>query len=516
MSGEFQYPITIKNAIDGLFHRTYLLPAIQRKFVWSHEQIEVLFDSIMRGYPINSFMFWEVKGKEIKDGFKFYETLTNYRQFFQDTNPEHIDTTGNSDFIAIIDGQQRLTSLYIGLKGTFAYRLPKKWLKNNEENIPTRHLYLNLSEPLPEEDERLMHYDFKFLTKKEFDDKFDDENAIWYLINDILNFESIEELDEYIEKQGWLNKDFTKKTIRRLRKVIFEEKLINYYLEKTPKIDTVLDIFIRANSGGRPLSFSDLLMAITIVNWKSDEKDPKKGIDDVVHKVYEIGKTGFLINQDFVLKTCLVLFNDNIKFQVKNFDRKIVNDFEENWDRIKKSIIECFTLLSNLGFNNQNLTAKNAVIPIIYYIFYRGIENTINSPNPSNHDKDDIQLIRKWLCLSFLKGVFGGQTDTVLSGIRKVIKAELGDTTKQPSFPLERIKDAFETNPTKNLSFSDDLIDGLLTTQKDEPGCFAILSLLSVKSGIKFPNEDYHKDHLHPASFFLQQKTDRFSVCING
>ncbi len=503
MSSGFATPITIKDAIDYIDDGTYLLPAIQRKFVWSSDQIEVLFDSIMRGYPINSFMFWEVKESEIKNKFKFYRFLTEYRQFFKEDNPD-IDTKSYKDFYAVIDGQQRLTSIYIGLKGSYAYKLPRKWLYNTEDAIPTRHLYLNLSNRLPEENERQMVYDFQFFTKSEYKEKSADENSIWYCVNKILTFKSRDEVDNYIDSKGWLSKDFTKQTIRKLYEVIFKERMINYYLEKIQEIDVVLDIFIRTNSGGEPLSFSDLLMSITTAHWKSDAR---KEIPDVVSKVFEIGKPGFLISKDFVLKTCLVLFNDNIRFQVKNFDQSNVIVFEENWDRIKKSIIESFTLLSKLGFNDQNLRAKNAVIPIVYYIYHRGIENDFN--NPIKH-RDDKQLIRKWLCMSLLKGVFGGQSDTVLSGLRKAIKAELADTSKQPSFPLDRIKDEFQANSAKKLSFDDELIEGLLTTQKDAPNCFAILSL--VYSHLNFGDQDYHKDHLHPASYFSSIKREDFQT----
>lgn len=496
MSSGFVTPITIKDAIDNIVDRTYLLPAIQRKFVWSSEQIEVLFDSIMRGYPINSFMFWEVKENNVKNDFKFYQFLTEYRQFFKEDNPD-IDTKGYKDFKAVIDGQQRLTSIYIGLKGSYAYKLPRKWWYDNEENIPTRHLYLNLSNPLPEENERQMIYDFQFLTQQEFEKK-STSGDILFRVNDILKFEKTNDLDNFIEENGWLSKTFIKETIRQLRKVIFEEKLINYYLETTQEIDTVLDIFIRTNSGGEPLSFSDLLMSITTAHWKSDAR---KEIPDVVNKVFEIGNPGFLINKDFILKTCLVLLNDNIKFQVKNFDQSNVIIFEQNWARIKKSIIEAFKLLANLGFNNHSLRAKNAAIPIIYYIYHREIENDINSPIKY---KDDKILMSKWLCLSLLKGVFGSQTDTVLTSIKKAIKAELTETTKQPAFPLDRIKDEFKGNPAKNLSFDDDFIEGLLTTQKDASDCFPILSL--IYSHLNFGNQDYHKDHLHPASYFYNSK----------
>jgi uncharacterized protein with ParB-like and HNH nuclease domain len=184
MSSGFANPITIKDAIDYIDDGTYLLPAIQRKFIWSNDQIEVLFDSIMRGYPINSFMFWEVKESKIKNEFKFYRFLTEYRYFFKENNPD-IDTKGYKDFYAIIDGQQRLTSIYIGLKGSYAYKSPRKWLYNTEDAMPTRHLYLNLSNPLPEENERQMVYDFQFLTEREYNTKSKDRNSIWYRVNDI-------------------------------------------------------------------------------------------------------------------------------------------------------------------------------------------------------------------------------------------------------------------------------------------------------------------------------------------
>jgi len=61
MAGEYEKPITIEKAIHQIVNRSYLLPTIQRKFTWSSLQICVLFDSIMRDYPINTFMFWEVR-----------------------------------------------------------------------------------------------------------------------------------------------------------------------------------------------------------------------------------------------------------------------------------------------------------------------------------------------------------------------------------------------------------------------------------------------------------------------
>ena len=499
MSSGFATPITIKNAIDEIVRRSYLLPAIQRKFVWGADKVEVLFDSIMRGYPINSFMFWEIKDDHIKNNFKFYQFLTEYRSFFKEDNPD-IDTKGYNDFVAVIDGQQRLTSIYLGLKGSYAYKMPRKWWVDNEDSLPTRYLYLDINKPLPDENERQMHYDFLFLTDEEIRKDEQDPNRNWFKVNDILKFEDSNKLDDFIDEQTWRNNKFSKETIRKLRKVIFDDKLINYYLEKTQEIDIVLDIFIRTNSGGEPLNFSDLLMSITTANWTLDAR---KEIPDVVNKVFAIGSPNFLINKDFVLKTCLVLFSDNIKFQVKNFNQAQVVEFEKNWERVKKSIIESFNLLASWGFNNSSVRAKNAVIPIIYYIYHKQIENDIN--NKAKY-QDVKQEMRKWLCLSLLKGVFGGQSDAVLTNIRKVLVAN----SQLSIFPLKQIKDEFKTNPSKNLSFDDDFIEGLLTIQKDDANCYPVLSLLYYH--LNFEIQSFHKDHLHPEDYFRKCKQSDFAT----
>lgn len=79
----FGLPITIKEAIEHIHKKEYLLPAIQREFVWSSEQIEKLFDSLMRGYPISSFLFWKVE-KNVQKNYQFYEFIREYheRDFF--------------------------------------------------------------------------------------------------------------------------------------------------------------------------------------------------------------------------------------------------------------------------------------------------------------------------------------------------------------------------------------------------------------------------------------------------
>jgi len=83
----FQTPLTIKEAIENIHRKKFLLPAIQRELVWEPEQIIKLFDSLMRDYPIGSCLFWNINKDRIKD-FQFYEFIRNYHERDSRHNPK--------------------------------------------------------------------------------------------------------------------------------------------------------------------------------------------------------------------------------------------------------------------------------------------------------------------------------------------------------------------------------------------------------------------------------------------
>lgn len=513
MPGDYEKAITIEKAIQNIVNRRYLLPAIQRKFTWSSDQICVLFDSIMRGYPINSFMFWEVKDAEVKKSFRFYQFLERYCERFEENNPD-FDTKGHGDFHAVIDGQQRLTSMYIGLKGTYAYKLPRKWWPKFKDDtiLPPRRLYLALHRPLDEdENEEMMSFDFQFLTVEEFQKKSAEQSTHWFDVGAILDFPEIENYDDvvdivldYLEKHELTSNSYARKTLMRLYFAIRRDPIIHYYNETNQQIDHVLDIFIRTNHGGTPLSFSDLLMSIAVANWK---KDARQQIDDLVDAVRFGHDMEFSIDRDFVLKTCLMVTGKDVRFKVKNFNKEKVDQIEKEWDDIKQCILATFKLIRAFGLNDAALRAKNAAIPISYYLYHKGrdpenckkgLYTTIN--NRAYH-AEDRKIISKWLNMSLLKGVFGGQTDALLAKLQNEIKENLTGQT----FPLAEIVRAYK-GTNKDLSFDDEFIARLLTTQKEDASCFSILSLL-------FPDLDFtrvlDKDHLHPASDFSSGRLDK-------
>jgi uncharacterized protein with ParB-like and HNH nuclease domain len=483
----FQTPITIIEAIENIESNHYLLPAIQREFEWEHSKIEWLFDSIMRNYPISSFLFWRVEG-DTKTAYKFYKFLRVFREEYETHNQE-IDTNGHSDFTAVLDGQQRLTSLYIGLKGSYAYKKPRVWWEDTEYAIPTRKLYLNILEPLKDEEDGRI-YEFKFLTKSEYERKPEK----WFKVGKILELRNNFKFNKFLDENNYKENEFTYEILSKLQEVIHTERVINYFLEKEQDIDKALNIFIRINSGGEPLDFSDLLMSIAVANWS--ERDARKEIHQLVD---EIRDKGFFIDKDFILKSFLLLHSKDIRFKVTNFSRDNAKNFENEWDKISLAIHRTFDLIKNFGFVESSLTSKNALLPIVYYLYHKDISDVFLSTKEFEEDR---YLIKKWLHIVLIKRIFGGQADQILSSIRTVFTIDVNKEKMKyeiKNFPFIQIQEKHK-GTTKDMTIDDGYIDNLLKNQKDSGLTFSILALLY--PDLDYKNGNFHKDHLHPHSSF--------------
>jgi uncharacterized protein with ParB-like and HNH nuclease domain len=495
----FQTPITIAEAMSHIGGKRYLLPAIQREFVWPAQKIEWLFDSLMRGYPISSFLFWNVEDLS-KSGYKFYEFLREFRERFKSHN-EEVNVAGIGNFTAVLDGQQRLTSLYIGLRGSYASKERYRNWTDNEWSIPTRRLYLNITRKLEnQEDDRV--YEFAFLKNSETGQKdlFKDEEGTWFLVGKINELRDIADFNQYIQ-DGGLSK-FASRILSELHSVVFTKLIINFFLEKEQNLDKALNIFIRINSGGQPLNFSDLIMSIAIANWK---KDARKEIHQLVDSVQ---KAGFSISKDFIFKSYLYLFNPDIRFKVTNFSEENAQNFERDWEGIRDAILSTFELIRSFGYVDYTLVSKNAVIPILYYLYHRGIYREFKTSVKYQQDRE---IIKKWLHVILLKRVFGtGGADGTLARIRRAFTEDVSSETKiNPKitvFPVGEIRSQIK----QDIGVGEEFVEELLKTQKDDRYAFSILALLSPQ--LDYQNNDFHKDHLHPISAFVPAAIDQMEL----
>ena len=294
----FETPITIEKVIQGMQENKYVLPAIQREFVWDAEQIEKLFDSLMRGYPIGSFLFWKIEPDHLKD-FQFYRFMDRFHERDYRHN-EPIELVGGNSVTAVLDGQQRLTALNIGLKGWYANKMPYyRW--NSDYAFPEKRLYLNLLNP---PDENGNAYEFKMLQDKEVTNI--EGKKYWFRVSEIFKFKELQDAMYYCIENGLTadKRTFPSSALMELYRIIKEKPLINYFLEESQDLDKVLNIFIRVNSGGTVLSYSDMLLSIATAAWK--KIDARKAIYELVEDLNDIGEK-FTLSKDFVLKSCLVL-----------------------------------------------------------------------------------------------------------------------------------------------------------------------------------------------------------------
>ena len=481
--------MSVRKAITEIDEKRIFLPSIQRELVWNAEQITKLFDSLMCDYPISSFLFWEVK----KDGlnkFNFYEFLREYSEFDnKDKHNQKADLKGKDRITAVLDGQQRLTALNIGLKGSFAYREPHKQ-RGNPNAYPKRKLYLNL---LPPAEDSECKYEFEFLTEKGCKN---DDTHYWFLVGDILNMGDIEAVTDYfltnIQNKHYSDEQckFANKALSRLHKIIHVSEVINFYLEESDSLDKVLQIFIRINSGGVKLSYSDLLLSMATAQW--DKLDAREIIHNFVDEINRIGSR-FNVTKDFILKACLVLcdFSD-IAFKVDNFKRENVLKIQNEWESIADAIRGAVKLVASFGFSRDNNLPYNLFIPIAYYLKRIGSPSGFDSKSATLEDRN---RIKKWFIRSLLRG--GLRNDTPLRQMRETIR----ECSADGHFPLKELIEVSKKNGYA-LVFTEDEVNNMLDKQyRDKP--MDVMSILYPWVDMK---NHFHIDHMYPQSKMSSSK----------
>lgn len=474
---------SIRDAIEEI-NRTYFLPAIQREFVWDTSRVEKLFDSVVGDYPISSFLFWKVKEENKKDWIS-YEFLRNYDQ--ESPHNDEADLSGvNKDIYLVLDGQQRLTALNIGLRGSYRY-FYYRWRKTE--------LFLNLLKPFGKNDENPEELEFQFQFR-ESPHSEDPEKELWYKVGRILDFMDSEDakLDIKSDIEGYNDqlKENAQKLIGRLHARIHTYKLVNYYEEKSQEYDKVVEVFIRANTGGKTLEYSDILLSTATAKWKNlNARDEIYNFTDDVNKI----GVGYNFGKDFVLKGCLYLTEGlPIQYKVGNFTRSNLEKIENNWLNIKGGIENTVRLISKFGFNSKNITAAMALLPVAFYLIKLNKNNYINSSN--KEDVENQTAIQKWLTLVLLKNSFGGSSDTTLNNLRH----ELINISDYTQFPFIALNKKLGIGP----SFTNDEIENLLSMNYKTKYSYLILSLLYPDRDWKDSN--FHEDHIYPKSFFTSAR----------
>lgn len=427
----------VADAVTEIDEEKFVLPVIQRSLVWTEDKMELLFDTLLKGDSFGGVMVIE----EEKDT----KPLFNYRPFTKDGNfilSRQIDSLKQQQFF-VIDGQQRLQTFYIGLKGT----------------INGKVLYFDLFSDYN------LEYEFKFekdenklpkISKENIDRKIPEH--FWYPVKTLL--EKLKNTGKYkqvvkeiIDKHGItdeLKKDHIEENILSFYENVLNSEtlgiskvVINKSLPEIENRQRIVELFRRLNDGGTRLSSFDLVASIL----KGFSWEMEGFLKEMLEKYQDIGLT-----QDNLIKL-IFLLQDNHNKEMASIEATDAEFAIKNRERIKATIKALKDFLEYSKTLDYYKEGNRSFIPLFfisYHLFHKDIDNNalMNYFNNYETGNADFPLMKRWLYHSLINGVFrskGAGWIPYKTGIKKILEAI--KTHKNKAFPIAELFQVYINHP---------------------------------------------------------------------
>jgi uncharacterized protein with ParB-like and HNH nuclease domain len=461
--------ISIYEALENIKTGKYVMPAFQRQYVWSMEQVEKLWDSILLDYPIATFLFWHVDDDNVTWDTYFcnflYEVTFDNRKQADTVNYELSNINVNQTDTAVLDGQQRLTSLFLSLFGN-AFIRQKYARRKNKGGIVTKLLIeLNKNKiTVDEEEYNSKKYDIKFSEKvgKISPTQFEIKNILDPKFQDDRTRDKA--IEEAIANVPADSKDYARNILNKLYNKVFVEKLIRYTEIHDMKQDDALEMFVRFNSGGKALRKSEITMSILEAYWPSAKTEFGKLLVDS----YE----GF--GTDFIIRSALMIYGDVVK---SNISKSIAEELKNNWSEFKKALKNLESILKEIKIGVSRFASSwNVLLPIIYFIYY----------NPEY--RNNLDGIRAYLIRAVLFTYFQSGTTSKL----QQMKSRINENDYEITVDM--------LNQMNDLRVTDGKIEDILNEEKGSRVAGEALYFLSLDW--RNNHFKYEQDHLHPFERF--------------
>jgi hypothetical protein len=435
---------TIMSYVRKIHEKELLLPAIQRDFVWDESHIYSLLDSIFRGYPFGTLLFWNTKQR------------VQYREFTLEWKEDErytydIKSEGDKATL-VLDGQQRMQSLYLALYGS----------------IDGRRLYYDLLSGDEPEDISQAKYIFQFLNAHEAETENREKpgDVFWVQLKEIASLDKHGHMTAKAQQYlGRLELSADSKDGMRLSNnvstayyALKSDQVLNFYtVDKEfgedgmwTTQDEVLEIFVRVNSGGQVLTKSDLMFSLMQLNWEG----ASDSIADLVGRLNSKGRFNF--DKDFILKCALVCVGEGAKYEVSKFrNQSTIEKIRTEFNKIDQALINVVDfMVTTARLMDERIFRRsyNALIPFVFH-FYQQSDQDIRG-------EDQRILLNQALYLSLMTAVYSRLADTYIDQVVSNIlipehEAEAG------RFPMERYR-RFVYEKRQKANFDDAILQSHL------------------------------------------------------
>lgn len=467
---------TLNGIIAQIEAGKIVLPAMQRPFVWKDDRIARLIDSLLRGFPIGTALLWKTS------------IMQRFRPFQKDIKSEagitvDFESGGSSERYLVLDGQQRLTSLFVALAGTY----------------DGKKLFLDvLSGTKGDKDTGNVYWDCRFLSEKEAqelnrwpraagDKTLGSERAIFVKFQDLTRLQAARAgiiATQEAAKLGLTPDQTERMTSSYLQgatilasKTALQIHLIDEDAAAPMPVEEILEIFVRVNSGGLVLQKSDLLMSLLDLKWNDIQPE-------LYRSVVEINKgRPFNITRDDVLKSLLLANGTETRFDRLVADRGRVEKLAAELPQYLGGMRDAWKSLTILLMDDCKITSErffrgghNSLLPFVLYFF--------KNPHPKPAEKRQLVIA---LYVTLMSGVFAG------AEARMGVFARKECITGRP-FPL--------TNLCRLVAqyYGISSLEMLLSRHLD-------LALNIAHGGITLDNnpENLQRDHIFPRSTLLEK-----------
>jgi len=432
-----------------------VIPSLQREFCWNQAKIEALFDSLLRGLPIGSLLLWNTSHEdptaESEAKYQFIRHYANRSNFptgkVDDRtvcyHSQKMDTIkSHFNYTFALDGQQRLTSFLIGLRGSYYTHRRNKYTRNISSYY-RKFLCLNLmNDPNREPtDAQEFVFEFDFRRASSIDYRPDDDE-LWYPVRLAWDIEDslyeVTDLPNGVPDDPGIHANI-EKNLTRLQQAIGAPQIPCEEISEMRNKDA-LELFIRRNKGGKQLSNSDIAFSLITVYWEKFEEgeDPKEVFESKAASLSDqFGTHSFSFGKGFLIRSLFYLDDKRPSFDQDNLVPDRIEPLEDVWESNFFDALELgFSLVTKgFGLTGKCIGSKTSLLPILYYCQERIDSDDLTTY--SDFSEADRQRMEYWVQLTVLTDLFDiDPPTTVAHKIRSLI-----DSASE--FPIEAILEQY-------------------------------------------------------------------------